>query len=202
MKKQTINDYECTVSYSVCEDGSYSCRITSVSGVPERGDMTPRCQFVWEATGPSRKIARAAAEAAMLADGRIEEERRIIRMLGEGDCEAYDAMHTFFYNYAPGDGWIGLGEEAVRLSNMLYDRTGLPVSPFEIESIASSVAAEAYHRGLFNSARYLGVPMADLMDGVSEMLDGDREPLTGITIPVRTGEALDSDELAGIPGNH
>jgi hypothetical protein len=197
-----INDYECTVSYSVCEDGSYSCRITSVSGVPERGDMTPRCQFVWEATGPSRKIARAAAEASMLADGRIEEERELIRLFSEDDSEVADALHGFFENHAPGDDWIGLGEEAVRLSNMRYERTGLPVSPYDIEAIASAVAAEAYSRGLLNAAKYLGVPSGELEHGVAELLEGYRQPLTGITIPVLTGKAIDSEELAGIPGNH
>ena len=201
MKKQMINDYECTVSYRACEDG-YRCVITSVSDVPEQGDTIPRCEFTWEATGPSRKIARAAAEASMLADGRIEEERELIRLFSEDDFDVADALHGFFENHAPGDCWIGLGEEAVRLSNMRYERTGLPVSPYDIEAIASAVAAEAYSRGLLNAARYLGVPEGDLKHGVSELLEEYREPLTGITIPVLTGKALDSDELAGIPGNH
>lgn len=201
MKNQMVNDYECAVRYFPVEDG-YRCVITSVSDVPEQGDTIPRCEFTWEATGPSRKIARAATEAAMMADGRIEEERELIRLFSEDDFDVADALHGFFENHSPGDCWIGLGEEAVRLSNLRYERTGLPVSPYDIEAIASAVAAEAYSRGLLNAAKYLGVPEGELKHGVAELLEGYRQPLTGITIPVLTRKALDSEELAGIPGNH
>lgn len=194
-----INDYECTVSYLACEDGSYVCWITSVSGASGwDGIGPPRQEFAWEATGPSRKIARAAAESAMLASGRIEEERELIRLFSEDDYEIADALFTFFENHGPGDCWIGLGDEAARLHKLLEERTGESVTLYEIGAIADAVAAEAYNRGLLNAARYLGVPADDLVFGVSELLDGDREPLTGITIPVWTGEALDSEELAGI----
>lgn len=90
-----------------------------------------------------------------------------------------DDFHTYFEDHCPGSDWLDVASEASRLLK------GMPthINSFTMGDMFAAIAAEAYDRGIANAAKYLGVDGVDLKFGVMEHRDGDRETLTGVSIP-------------------
>ena len=103
------------------------------------------------------------------------------RAASASDTLCEDEFHDYFQNNCPGNTWYNLDDEASELWDKMPEC--VVQDSYLFRALVSAVAAEAYARGVAGAAAYLGVPLADLDNGVSEYLDRDREPLSGITIP-------------------